>query len=74
MGKEDLCFPVFSWILQWLGTVFTLLSGQEARFTFLGFIAVVLAPVWPYMPSEIKNTIWVFVEVDFGSTVPLNDC
>ena len=47
-ARKIYIFPTFSWILQWLGTVFTLLSGQEARFTFvLGFIAVVSAPVLP---------------------------
>ena len=42
VGKEIYVFTAFSWILPWLGTVFTLLSGQEARNPFLGFITVVL--------------------------------
>ena len=34
-------FTTFSWILPWMGTIFTLLSGQEARNSFLDFITVV---------------------------------
>ena len=61
-------FPAFLWILQWLGTVFTLLSGQEARFTFFGVyssrfgscIAIVVFRNKKYDLGFCRGRFWLY--------------
>ena len=56
VGKEIYIFTTFSWVLPWLGTVFTLLSGQEARNPFLGFITVVFGLMYCHRCLQKSKT------------------